>query len=175
MPASPLREKGREGEPLPHTETAALGEEAMLGGPFPASGPIPPRGHMQPFQVSQEGTVSSSTWRRPPSSQGGLLLWMVVILLLLLTHQTPLNSSQPRLAGWLSQTSGSRGERRPEASRANNHKPQCLHFSTPPPPGLGVVCWEGKGWRWGPQVISSRTGHSLASVSHGTLLSPLPA
>lgn len=60
MPASPLREKGGEGEPLPRTETAALGEEGMLGGPFPASGPMPPSGHMQPFQVSQEGTVSSS-------------------------------------------------------------------------------------------------------------------
>lgn len=179
MLASPLREKGR-GEPLRHTETPALGAEGILDGLFLASGPVPPSGHRQPSQVSQESTASGSTWRHPPSSQGALLLWMVVLLLL--THQTPLSvSSQPRLAGWLSQTSGSRGgpARRPVG--ANSHTPQSsfLCDASARPQG----CLLGRqGVEVGtlshflqdrplPGIVGGRAGSTL---SHGALLSPLP-
>lgn len=74
------------------------------------------------------------------------------------------NSPRPLLAGQAQLDNWEPGKAQPRSlARAKSHKPQCLHFSTPPPPGLRVVCREGKGRRWRLQVISSRTSHPLAS------------
>lgn len=139
---------------------------------------------MQPSRVSQEGTVSGSTWRQGRGART-TVTGCCYPLRLLLAHQAPL--SIPHSPAWQGCPARRVGDGEGAAQRpagAKSHKPQCLHFSTPPPPSLGVVCREGKGWGWGPQVISSRTGRSLASsgrqggahsVSHEVSLSPLPA
>lgn len=108
------------------------------------------------------------------------LLWAVVLLLLTLQAPLSIPHNWPGWAGpeW---EPGEGAALRPAG--AKSHKPQCLHFPTLPPPSLGAVCREGKGQGWRPQVISPRTGHSLASsgreggahsVSHEAFLSPLP-
>lgn len=96
-----------------------------------------------------------------PAKEPGLLFWVAVLFL---ARQTPFNSPRPLLAGQAQLDNWELGKAQPRSlARAKSHKPQCLHFSTPPPPGLRVVCREGKGRRWRLQVISSRTSHPLAS------------
>lgn len=96
MQASPLREKLGEGEPLPHWRHR---ERRILPG-------LP----TQPSQVSREGTVRGSPWRRL-AEEPGLSLWVVVLLLL--TRQVPL--SIPYDPAWRGggQTSGSQGKAQP--------------------------------------------------------------
>ena len=151
MPSSPLREKLGEGERLP----PAVGE---AGGSHQATPRSPPRCHRRAQQVAALGDA----W---PRSQ-------VVIMGCCSPPphppSPPFSSSQARLAGrrpdWWEPGEGT--AQRPAG--AKSHKPQCLHFSTPPPPVLGLPAGKARGGRgWGPQVTSSCTGHSLASWGWG--------
>lgn len=110
---------------------------------FPGSGPILPISHTQPPGVSQEGIVSGSTGRHPPTEEPGLLLSVVVLLLLLANQTIQLLTTRPGRTGTARQWEP--GKANPSSQWAKSHKPQCLPFSTPPPPGLGLSARKARG------------------------------
>lgn len=125
---------------------------------------ISPGHPTQLSQVSREGTARGSPWRRL-AEEPELSLWVIVFLLL--TRQVPL--SIPYDPAWRGggQTSGSQGKAQPRGRLGPRATDRSVFISPRrlrQPWGCLPVCREGKGRGWGPQVTSSRTGHSLASL-----------
>lgn len=140
---------------------------------------MPAISHTQPSQVSQEGTVSGSTWRHPLRSQGCYYEWLFSSSSAA-KPLFPFRITPPSKAGTARQVGTGGGQAQgPAGLRATNLRVfvSSHHLFL----ALGV-CQEGKGQGWGPNNFSG-TGHTLTSsggqggahsVSHEASVSPLP-